>query len=161
MHTVIPASLADFEGIWEIVHAELSHGDTYCYDPDLTPEEAKEIFFAPKVQQYKIVVERKIAGFFYLRPNFHKRGNHVANAGFMVHPDFRKLGIGRALGEAALRIAKAEGYQAMQFNTVISSNLKAVALWKSLGFLIIGTVPQAFQHRTQGLIDVYIMHRFL
>jgi ribosomal protein S18 acetylase RimI-like enzyme len=49
----------------------------------------------------------------------------------------------------------------MQFNLVVSTNEPAVALWKKLGFAIIGTVPDAFDHKTRGLVDAYVMYRSL
>jgi ribosomal protein S18 acetylase RimI-like enzyme len=49
----------------------------------------------------------------------------------------------------------------MQFNAVVATNTAAVALWRSLGFETVGTVPRAFRHPTRGLVDLYVMHRFL
>jgi ribosomal protein S18 acetylase RimI-like enzyme len=70
-------------------------------------------------------------------------------------------GIGRLLGEHCLREAKLAGYLAMQFNLVVSTNTVAVGLWRSLGFAIVGTLPKVFRHKTLGLLDAYVMHRFL
>ena len=53
------------------------------------------------------------------------------------------------------------GFHAMQFNMVVSTNESAVALWKKFGFSIVGTLPRAFRHRKLGLVDAYVMHRFL
>jgi len=85
----------------------------------------------------------------------------VANAGFIVAEGQFGKGIGRVMGLHALEEARYAGFQAMQFNFVISTNTRAVALWQSIGFGIIGTVPQAYHHRTLGLVDIHIMHRFL
>ena len=96
-----------------------------------------------------------------IRPNLAGLGSHVANAGFMVHPHYRNMKLAQAMGAHALAEAKKLGYLAMQFNVVVSTNERAVYLWQKLGFKIIGTVPQAFNHRTNGLVDIHIMHRFL
>jgi hypothetical protein len=85
----------------------------------------------------------------------------VAPAPTMYIVDHDHRGIGHALGEESLRVAKAKGFIAMQFNYVVSTNAKAVALWQSLGFKIIGTMPQGYRHARHGLVDVYMMHRFL
>jgi ribosomal protein S18 acetylase RimI-like enzyme len=86
----------------------------------------------------------------------------VANAAFMVSPNAQGKGVGRALAEHALAWARQEGFAAMQFNYVVSTNTAAVALWKDLGFTIIGTLPEAFDHRGLGRrVDVFVMHRFL
>ena len=94
-------------------------------------------------------------------PNRPGPGSHVATASFMVARDARGLGVGRALGEYALRWAREEGYAAMQFNAVVESNHPAVRLWQALGFKIIGTVPEAFQHPNLGRVGLHIMHQFL
>jgi ribosomal protein S18 acetylase RimI-like enzyme len=96
-----------------------------------------------------------------LIPNGIGRGSHVANASFMVDPDAQGRGAGRALGEHCLEEARRLGYGAMQFNFVVSTNSAAVALWKKLGFEIVGTLPRAFRHSTLGHVDAYVMHRFL
>jgi GNAT superfamily N-acetyltransferase len=79
----------------------------------------------------------------------------------MVARDARGRGIGRALGEYAISWARAKGYSAMQFNAVVESNLAAVRLWQALGFQIIGTVPEAFEHVQLGRVGLHIMYRSL
>ena len=49
----------------------------------------------------------------------------------------------------------------MQFNFVIASNERAVHLWQSCGFAIVGRLPQAFQHPRLGLVDALVMVRAL
>src|SRR6201995_1457627 len=74
-------------------------------------------------------------------PNRPGPGSHVASASFMVDPRASGQGVGRALGEEALEWARTNGFRAMQFNAVVATNTRAVALWRSLGFEIVGTVP--------------------
>src|SRR4051794_21522413 len=88
-------------------------------------------------------------------------GSHVASASFMVDPRASGHGVGRALGEDALAWARAGGFRAMQFNAVVETNTRAVALWSSLGFEIIGTVPEAFRHPTDGYVGLHVMYRRL
>jgi ribosomal protein S18 acetylase RimI-like enzyme len=45
----------------------------------------------------------------------------------------------------------------MQFNAVVESNTSAVRLWQSLGFEIVGTVPEAYDHREHGLVGLHVM----
>jgi ribosomal protein S18 acetylase RimI-like enzyme len=94
-------------------------------------------------------------------PNRGGLGSHVANASFMVDPSAHGRGAGRAMGEHCLNEARKAGYAAMQFNFVVSTNTAGVALWKKLGFQIVGTLPKAFRHRRLGDVDAYVMHRFL
>lgn len=157
------ARLEDFEEIYDIFQRVLHKGDTYSYTPqEMTPERSMAYWIsAPGTHCYVADVEGKVAGMAALRPNRTDRGSHVANASFIVNENYRGRGIAKALGEHVLKEAKAMGYQAMQYNFVVSTNEVAVKLWKSLGFAIVGILPKGFQHASNGLVDVYIMHRFL
>jgi len=53
------------------------------------------------------------------------------------------------------------GFQAMQFNSVVASNQVAVRLWQKHGFAIVGTLPKAYRHGSLGLVDCYVMYRWL
>ena len=70
-------------------------------------------------------------------------------------------GVARALCQHSLDYARQRGYRGMQFNFVVSTNTRAVALWKSFGFEIVGRLPQAFDHRRLGYVDALVMFRFL
>ena len=118
-------------------------------------------WFAPGTRTYVAEQTGKIAGSYLLKPNQPGLGNHVANASFMVDPVARGSGVGRAMGEHCLGEARRLGYRAMQFNFVISTNESAVHLWQTLGFRIVGTLPGVFRHATKGLVDAYVMFRWL
>jgi L-amino acid N-acyltransferase YncA len=105
--------------------------------------------------------EGRVLGTAKLGPNQMGPGSHVANASFMVAEDARGRGVGRALGEAVISRATEAGYRALQFNAVVEANHAAVALWKTLGFEIIGTAPEAFDHPREGLVGLHIMYRRL
>jgi GNAT superfamily N-acetyltransferase len=94
-------------------------------------------------------------------PNRPGRGAHVATASFMVDPAHAGRGVGRALGEHVVAWASAAGFRAMQFNAVVETNSAAVALWQSLGFRVLTTVPEAFDHAEHGLVGLHVMHRRL
>jgi L-amino acid N-acyltransferase YncA len=100
-------------------------------------------------------------GTFAIRPNKPGLGDHVANAGYMVHKDYRERGIAQTMCNYSLKEAKKQGYDAMQFNFVVASNTLSVALWQKMGFKIVGTVPKAFRHRKLGPTDLHIMYRSL
>ena len=87
--------------------------------------------------------------------------SHVANASFATHPDARGKGIARALVTHAKDWARDQGFRAMQFNFVVSTNVRAVALWQSLGFAIVGRLPLAFEHPCEGPVDALVMYRAL
>jgi GNAT superfamily N-acetyltransferase len=88
-------------------------------------------------------------------------GSHVASASFMVDPHHAGRGAGRALGEEVIDWARTSGFRAIQFNAVVETNQAAVKLWRSLGFEVLATVPEAFDHPTNGYVGLLIMHRFV
>lgn len=160
--TLDKASDADFEAVKAIFLQVVDEGETYSYErSELTDQWIRDYWLKNTVTTLVARVNGVVAGVCALRANRTGRGNHIANASYIVHHDFRGIGIGYALGERSLKVAKANGYKAMQFNYVVSTNAKAVALWQSLGFKIIGTMPQGYRHARHGLVDVYMMHRFL
>jgi ribosomal protein S18 acetylase RimI-like enzyme len=70
-------------------------------------------------------------------------------------------GIARRMCEHSLNHARSRGYRAMQFNFVVSTNERAVRLWQSLGFAIVGRLPLAFSHPTHGYVDALVMYQDL
>ncbi len=152
---------SDFDQIWEIFHPVVKRGDTYMYTPDTTKDQARQIWMSKDMATYVACDGAEIVGTYILRPNQPALGAHVVNAGYMVKPNTQGKGIGRAMCEHSLREARQAGFLAMQFNAVVSTNENAVALWKKMGFSIVGTVPKAFNHQELGLVDIFIMHQFL
>ena len=161
MITIRKAGEADFDAIWRIFHQVVQRGDTYTYDPETTREQAHSIWMSSDHPTYVACVEDRVVGTYFLKPNQPGLGSHVANAGYMVDADERGKGLGRVMCEHSLEVARGMGFHAMQFNMVVSTNESAVALWKKVGFSIVGTLPQAYRHRELGLVDAYVMHRFL
>jgi L-amino acid N-acyltransferase YncA len=156
------ATSGDADAIWRIFHAVVARGDTYTFPPDTSRDDALAYFMAPGISSW--VMEDaggRVIGIYKLIPNHPGRGSHVANASFMVDPAAQGSGAGRAMGEHCLERARLAGYQAMQFNFVVSTNTAAVALWTKLGFEIVGTLPKAFRHATLGDVDAFVMYRFL
>lgn len=155
------ATDADWPAIWPIVAAVLAGGDTYMLAPDTPEAEAREYWMGPGLATYVAEAGGEVVGTYVLRANQRGLGAHVANAGYMVRPGRDGRGLGAALCEHSLAEARAAGFRAMQFNAVVGTNARAVALWQRLGFAIVGTVPQAFRHRELGYVDIHVMHRFL
>ena len=161
MLTIRDADNQDAEAIWQIFQAVVAGGDTYVFAPDTPREEALAYWFSPTTRTYVAAIASRVVGTYILRPNRPGLGSHVANAAFMVSPDARGLGVGRTMGEHCLAEARGLGYRAMLFNFVVSTNQPAVHLWEQLGFRIVGTLPGAFRHSSQGFVDAYVMFRSL
>lgn len=150
----------DWPAIWPFFDAIVEAGETYAYPLDLTSDDARALWMEQPGIVF-VAVEEAVVGSAKVGPNRPGRGSHVATASFMVDPQARTRGIGRALAEQALEWARDAGYRSMQFNAVVETNAPAVALWTSLGFRIIGTVPEAFDHAKQGLVGLHVMYREL
>jgi L-amino acid N-acyltransferase YncA len=157
------ASVVDWPAVWPIWQAIVAAQETYMYDPFTPAEQAKLTWFPdPPAETWVAVHEDgSVVGTYLLKPNGPGPGSHVANAGFMVAPAARSSGIGRLLAEHCLGRARECNYLGMQFNAVVATNEGAIRLWQSLGFAIVGTVPQAYHHRTAGLVDIHVMYRSL
>lgn len=151
----------EFELVWPFFRAVVAAGDTYAYPPDMALEEARRTWTAPPARAFVAILDGKAVGTSSIRPNQAGLGDHVANAGYMVAPEARGRGIARALCEHSLEAAREAGFDAMQFNYVVSTNEGAIRLWQRCGFEIVGRVPRAFRHRELGPVDVLVMHRFL
>jgi ribosomal protein S18 acetylase RimI-like enzyme/8-oxo-dGTP pyrophosphatase MutT (NUDIX family) len=156
-----PATDGDREAIWAIFRAVIAGRDTYTFAPDTPHDVGVGYWFGPGITTFVAELDGRVVGMYKLVPNAMSLGAHVSNASFMVDPAAAGRGIGRALGTHALREARAQGYDAMQFNFVVSTNRRAIALWQGLGFRIVGTLPLAFRHGLLGLVDAYVMHRSL
>jgi ribosomal protein S18 acetylase RimI-like enzyme len=152
---------ADKEDVWKIIQAVIATGDSYTFAPDSPREKMLEFWFGADKETYVAVLENKIVGTFFLKANQPDLGAHICNAGYMVSPNAKGKGIGRKLAEFSLPEAKRLGFKAIQFNFVVKSNEIAVKLWLSLGFEIIGEIPEAFQHQDLGLVNALIMYRKL
>jgi len=161
MLSIREASEHDADAVWDIFHAVVAVGDTYVFDPATPRADALAYWFAAGTRTYVAEIDGRIVGTYILRPNRPGLGSHVANAAFMVSPNARRLGIGRAMGEHCLAEARALSYRAMQFNFVVSTNEAALLLWERLGFRIVGTLPGAFRHPSKGFVDAYVMFRSL
>lgn len=170
MRDVRTANESDRDGVWEIIGEVIAGGDTYVFDPGSSKDEMLEYWLASEKHVY-VATETKgsaggdeqetILGTFWLKPNQPGLGDHVCNAAYMVSPAAHGKGIGRKMAEFSLEEARRLGFTAMQFNFVVASNTAAVRLWQSIGMKIIGTIPNAFRHKTLGPTDAYIMYREL
>lgn len=162
MIEILKASEADFDLIWPIFKSIVAGGDTYVYAPNIEKEEAKKVWFDPKFLTFIAKDGENVVGAYVIRPNHRDLGNHIANAAYFIAPSERGNGYGRILAEDSFKQAKNAGYTGMQFNYVISTNDAAINLWKSVGFEIVGTVPNAHRHQQlDKLVAIHIMYRDL
>jgi L-amino acid N-acyltransferase YncA len=154
----------DWPAIWSFLRRIVAAGETFSWDPDITEARARAAWMHNPPGRTLVAVDPDtgmVLGTAEIHPNQGGPGAHVANAGFMVDPARSGRGVGRALGQYVIERARADGYRAMQFNAVVETNTRAVALWRSLGFEVLATVPEAFHHPEKGYVGLHIMHRRL
>ncbi len=153
----------DWPAIWPFFRRIVADGETYAYDPAMTSEQARSLWMAPPPDRAFVALDDDgtVLGSAKSGPNRPGRGAHVATASFMVDPGCQHRGVGRALGEHVLAQARGNGFRSMQFNAVVETNTRAVGLWQSLGFSIVGTVPEAFDHPRYGYVALLIMFQGL
>lgn len=158
--TIRPTQKSDRNAVLDMARELVRSGDTYAYDPNISDNDLWE-YWHPKADGsgFVAVLDDVVVGMFIIRPNHPGPGMHIANASYAVRADKRGLGLGRSMGEASLFEARRLGYCGMQFNIVISTNTAAVRLWRSLGFKIVGTIPNGFSLPGGRLVDHHIMFR--
>ena len=154
------ATADDWPQIYPIFTAVVDEGRTYAYPEGLSSDDARDLWMSkPPGRTVVAVDDGAVVGTATMGPNRPGRGSHIATASFMVDPGGRRRGVGRALGQDMVEWAGEQGYRGIQFNAVVETNRPAVALWQSLGFQVIGTVPGAFHHVEDGYVGLHVMFR--
>jgi L-amino acid N-acyltransferase YncA len=161
--TVRRADIDDAEALQNILNEVIEEGIAFLAEEVKSLEETKEMWLAPHLETYVAcdAATGEILGAYLLKANAVGRGNHVANATYMVKRNQQGRGVGHLLGSHSLEQARRVGYRGMQFNAVVSVNTAAVKLWQQLGFTRTGTVPNGFRMRNGQYVDLYIMYRSL
>lgn len=153
------ASAVDHDAIWAIIEPVIRAGETLALPRDLTREQALAIWTSPDRTLRLLEEDGAIVGVFYIRPNQAGGGSHVANAGYVTAAHAMGRGVARRMCAASLDLARDMGFRAMQFNFVVSTNVRAVALWQNMDFEIVGRLPGAFAHPDGMDVDALVMFR--
>jgi len=154
-----PATSLDRDTVWSIIEPVIREGTTYTLPSDLSKEEALAYWFSRDHQVFVAEDAGSVVGTYYLRPNQRGGGSHVANCGYMTAQSAQGRGVATAMCHHSLEQARAQGFRAMQFNFVISTNEGAIRLWQKLGFQIVGRLPKAFRHPRLGFVDALVMYQ--
>jgi ribosomal protein S18 acetylase RimI-like enzyme len=156
-----PATKDDAAAIWSIIGPTIRTGETYTLPRDMSEADALSYWMGSDRQTFVAVAEGRVVGTYYLRANQAGGGDHVANCGYITDPGAAGRGVARRMAEHSLELARSQGFRAMQFNFVVSTNERAVRLWQSLGFEVVGRLPLAFHHPARGYVDALVMFRAL
>ena len=156
-----PVRAADADSLWPILRDVIRPGDTYAIDPRISREDLLAYWCDAPAACYVAKLGDEVLGTYYIKTNQQGGGQHVCNCGYITAPAARGRGIARAMCEHSQAAARSLGYEAMQFNFVVASNVGAIALWTKLGFDTVGRLPRAFRHPDQGLVDALVMFKWL
>lgn len=159
--TIRAALASDSDAIWAILEPVIRAGETFALPREMRREEALSYWFAPTHEVFVAVEGNKAVGTYFLRANHSGGGAHVANAGYITAGESSVKGVARSMCLHSLDRARGLGFRAMQFNFVVSTNERALRLWQSLEFEIVGRLPEAFSHPSAGYVDAYVMYRIL
>ncbi len=155
------AQASDGPAILQIIIPVIREGATYTLDPQMRVADALAYWLSPDKETFVAEEEGVVVGTYFVRPNQAGGGGHVCNCGYMTHAAAVGRGVARAMCQHSLVHARERGYRAMQFNFVVSTNERAVRLWQSMGFAIVGRLPQAFRHPVHGYVDALVMYQLL
>jgi len=155
------AEAGDADAIAAIIMPTIREAATYTLDADMSETAALAYWLGPDKETFVAEEDGVILGTYYMRPNHTGGGQHVCNCGYMTSASATGRGVARRMGEHSLAHARSQGYRAMQFNFVVSTNERAVRLWQSLGFAIVGRLPEAFRHPVHGYVDAFVMYQAL
>jgi L-amino acid N-acyltransferase YncA len=159
--SIRPVTDADAEDIWRIFQPIIAAGDTFPELPDSPRGVALQTWFGPGVRSYVAECDGAVVGAYYLKPNRPGLGAHVANGGYIVDLACHGQGIGGELGRHSIAEARRLGFRALQFNLVVETNAASIALWRKLGFTVVGRLPGAFRHIERGYVDALVLYRTL
>jgi ribosomal protein S18 acetylase RimI-like enzyme len=133
---------SDYDELFDLYELVVEEGGAFPRSPPADEATFRETWIEGKTGVYVARSSGALAGSYYLAPNFGGLAAHIANAGYMVVPSFRRRGVGRALVEHSLSEARRLEFDAMMFNLVFESN-PARRLYDELGFEVVGRVPEA------------------
>src|SRR3954447_5019898 len=131
MH-IQPAQRDDDEAVWRILEPMIRAGETFTLPRGMNRDDALAYWFAA---DHEVFIARDgsdgdaAIGTYWLTPNHKGGGAHVANCAYVAASSAAGRGVGRAMCEHSIDRARSRGFLAMQFNFVVSTNVKAVHLW--------------------------------
>ncbi len=155
------ATAADDAALWAMLEPVFRAGETYAIDQGISRRAALDWWRGGTHAAFVAQEDGEALGSYYICANQQGGGAHVCNCGFVTAGAAQGRGVARALLAHALDEARRRGFHAMQFNCVVATNTRAIGLWQAHGFEIVGRLPGAFRHPTEGLVDAFVMYQVL
>lgn len=104
-----------------------------------------------------IAVEKEtgmVVGLYILHPNNIGRCGHICNASYAVKGTERGKHIGELLVTDCIKKGKELDFRILQFNAVVATNTSALSLYKKLGFIQLGRIPEGFLMKNGQYEDI-------
>lgn len=155
------AAQYDADAIWAILEPVIRAGETYTLPRDWGRGAAIAYWMDAEHEVFVAEDHGAIVGTYFLQCNQRGGGAHVANCGYITAAHAAGRGVARAMCAHSLDRARERGFRAMQYNFVVSTNVRAVQLWEAFGFAIVGRLPESFLHPVHGYVDALVMYRKL
>ena len=151
---------SDIPAMVRIWNKVVEDGIAFPQDECLDGESGKRFFAA---QSYCGVADDDgtVVGLYILHPNNVGRLGATSNASYAVDVDCRGKHIGEKLVLDCLAQAGRLGFNILQFNAVVESNIHARHLYERLGFVLIGTVPHAFRMKDGSFENICLYYHEL
>ncbi|HVX80769.1 MAG TPA: GNAT family N-acetyltransferase [Devosiaceae bacterium] len=156
-----PAEPDEWPKIWAMLEPAMREGETLALPRDGSEADGRAYWASPEKRNFLAVEGDAVLGSSYIRANQQGGGAHVANCGYLTSPAARGRGVARALCAHSIDWCRAQGFKAIQFNFVVSTNEPAVHLWHSFGFEVLARLPGAFLHPRHGYVDALVMWKSL
>ncbi|TVP57131.1 MAG: GNAT family N-acetyltransferase [Halomonadaceae bacterium] len=159
--TLLPCQPYHWPAVWALLEPVFRAGETYAVDPGITEAAARKMWLEAPVATWLAWRGDQLLGTYYLKPNQAGPGSHVCNCGYVVSPSARGQGLAGNLCQHSQEQALALGFRAMQYNLVVATNTAAIRVWQREGFAVVGCLPEAFRHPSEGLVDGLVMFKTL
>lgn len=128
---------------------------------EILDDSSAKIFFSSQSFCGVAVEKETVVGLYILHPNYIGRLSSIANASYAVDFNCRGKHIGEKLVLDCLLKAKEFGFKILQFNAVVENNIHARHLYERLGFIHLGTIPQAFRMKDGSFESICIYYHKL
>lgn len=111
---------------------------------------------SPSITMLLCEVNGKLAGNCRISRHTKLKTQHRASIGIALMQEFWGLGIGTAMFQALIRIAREEGITQLELE-VFAGNQRAIALYQKMGFRIVAEHPNAIRQKDGTLISEFLM----
>ena len=151
--------------VFNLAHTESDYLLSYPEENSYTPEKEAEFLQLKTESDNEIeivaVVDEKVVGVAGIEAVGTKyKVKHRAEFGISVLKDYCGFGLGKALLRACIECAKKAGYTQLELN-VVADNIRAISLYKKLGFVEYGRNPRGFNSKASGYQELVYMYLML